>query len=93
MERGARTPALEEQPEPFEDVLHVWRGFFELHGSRGAGMAGPLPIAWTEIEAYCRLNAIPDPDEFARLIREMDAEFLEWAHKKDGENGGSESRD
>lgn len=41
--------------------------------------AGPIPL--TEIEAYCRLFSLTDPDDRADLITvigAMDAEYLAW---------------
>ena len=49
-----------------------------LSGSRQMGM-GPGPIPLTEIEAYFRLTNVHDPDdvdEYLKLIREMDQEYL-----------------
>ena len=82
---GQTPPALAARP-----ALAPWLGsalaaFGLLNGSRGAGYGGPLPIPLTEIESYCRLFAISDPEEVAELvelIQAMDATYLEAATRR-----------
>lgn len=56
--------------------------FALLNGARGAGYGGPLPIPLSEIESYCRLFAISEPEEVAELVelmQAMDTAYLEAA--------------
>lgn len=41
-------------------------------------MAGPAPITFTDIEAYCRLKAIYSLSERERLLRLLDPLDREW---------------
>ena len=47
-------------------------------------MGGALPIAITEIEAFCRIAHVPEPDrwEFLRMIRLIDLAFLDALDKR-----------
>ncbi len=48
-------------------------------------MGGPAPISLTEVEAYCRLKEIDDPDEVDELlyqVRRLDGIWLEEQGKK-----------
>ncbi len=79
--RGARTPALEQRVEPWPSLRWVWKAFHVLHAGRVVQWA-PHPIPLTEIEAYCRLHGIEEPEtraELVRLIRVLDAAWLRWA--------------
>jgi hypothetical protein len=80
--RSGREPqALADRPELFEDLQAVAEGFAVLSVGRtvsvGVAAVAPDPIPLAEIEAYCRLNGIADGAEFSRLIRAMDATYLE----------------
>jgi hypothetical protein len=72
---------LAERPELFEDLHDVVDAFAVLSAGRtlslglGAAVANPIPLV--EVEAYCRLAGIVDTAEFCRLIRAMDAAYLE----------------
>lgn len=55
---------------------HIWDWFWSLHGGRRAGF-GPEPLAYSEIAAWCALTgARPMPDE-VRIIKAMDAAYLD----------------
>lgn len=72
------------RPEIGHDCGHAWEAFLALNAARGGGW-GPEPIRVSEIEAYCRVMAICDPDtreEVLLLVQAMDAEYLKWAGEK-----------
>lgn len=57
--------------------------FFELSTGRGAGMAGPAPIPWSEMEAWARLRGRALTPFEARLLRQCDLEMLAAYARKD----------
>ncbi|HET6416473.1 MAG TPA: hypothetical protein VFG22_09270 [Polyangiales bacterium] len=57
-----------------------------LHRSRD----GTAPIRATEIEAEARIRGIEDVEDFARLIRVMDSEWV--AYVEEQRNADSEPR-
>nr|WP_223566941.1 hypothetical protein [Agrobacterium tumefaciens] len=55
--------------------MHIWEWFVELHNSRQSGFAAN-PIAYQEIESFCRMTgAIISPWELS-VIRRMDQAVL-----------------
>lgn len=58
----------------------VW--FWELSASRQAGMNGPLPLPWAELQAWLTLSGEHVTREELAILRGMDAAFLtgldEW---------------
>ncbi|WPZ36264.1 hypothetical protein T8K17_08950 [Thalassobaculum sp. OXR-137] len=78
---GQEPAALADRPELYEDLYEVVEAFATLSAGRtlsmGLGGAIANPIALAEIDAYCRLCGITDTAEFSRLIRVMDAAYLE----------------
>lgn len=60
----------------------LWKWFMALHKTRQAGMAGPQPISFTEMQSYARLtNQQIEPRHVAILIA-MDQAYLETVYKK-----------
>jgi hypothetical protein len=68
-QEGIVTQALKERPRLFEDLIPAWNAFWTLSRSRTVGFNGVNPIALSEIESYCRLQSITDPEERLLLIR------------------------
>jgi hypothetical protein len=57
-------------------LLHVWRWYCEIVGSRQSGANGPDPLLWREIQAWSEMTwETIWPDE-ARLIKRLDTEYL-----------------
>lgn len=50
--------------------------FNDLSDSRGVGMAGPLPITYLEIKAYCELVDLTLTTREVAAIKSMDSVFL-----------------
>ena len=77
---------LEAEPEIPHCLQHIWGWFWELHQARGAGFNGPLPLSYTEIQAWIDVKGIKIwPCEIG-VIKEMDAKFMEHVAKKQKEN-------
>lgn len=64
---------------PPEAGALLWRAFLDLSGQRGFGMAGPLPLRMTDIEAYARITGLPLGARHLDVILAMDAVFLQGA--------------
>lgn len=66
----------------------LWNLFMEISGSRTYHAAGPHPISFAEIEAYCRLHRWPLQPHHVATIRALDDAWLEHAVRKtDGDTG------
>ncbi|NSX91468.1 phage tail assembly chaperone [Agrobacterium tumefaciens] len=60
----------------------LWKWFMALHKTRQAGMNGPQPISFTEMQSYARLtNQQIEPRHVAILIA-MDQAYLETVYRK-----------
>lgn len=66
-------------PKLPREMRYLWRAFTSLHRARGSNGWGPSPIAWSEIESFCRLTGVAlDPWE-VEAIRALDEAFLDTA--------------
>lgn len=77
------------------DLRSTLEAFALLSGSRGAGLGRPLPIPLSEIESYCRLFGLTDPDDvvdLVELIVAMDTVYLDATARCATEAGGTERR-
>lgn len=72
---GARVP-------PPEAGLLLWNVFQRLSARRSYHMAGPNPISFAEVEAYCRLMRQPLEPRHVSIIMAMDQAWLDHAHSK-----------
>lgn len=48
----------------------------ELSTCKPIGMGGAGPIPWTAIREYARDHGIRDVEQFAELVRTLDASFV-----------------
>lgn len=55
----------------------VWACFNELSRARGFHAAGPNPISYCEIEAYCRLTRWPLAPHHIAMIRALDECYID----------------
>lgn len=78
---AATAPLVEPPPAGFE---FVWSVFLDLNTGRQGGM-GPLPIAWSDVEAYCRMTGVRLEEWELNAVRRLDAKWLEVTngHMKD----------
>lgn len=67
----------------------LWNLFMEISASRTYHAAGPNPISFAEIEAYCRLHRWPLQPHHVATIRELDDAWLEHAYRKMQAGGGT----
>lgn len=78
---GREPAALADRPALHDDLYETAEAFAALSAGRtlsiglGGAVANPIPLA--EIDAYCRLTGVADTAEFCRLIRAMDAAYLD----------------
>jgi hypothetical protein len=68
-EQTGRKPALlEDEPELYETVTHIWLWFMQLSNTRGGGF-GPAPITFQEIAAWAGLlQTEPTPWEIEQIL-------------------------
>ncbi len=61
---------------------YLWRWFCELSGGRGYTESGPMPLTYSEIQAWAQLTK-SDPTAWeVDVIKRIDREFLVEAAKK-----------
>ena len=71
-----------ETPEVPPAGERVWGIFLDLNATRGSNGFGPLPIAYSEIEAWSRLRREPVRPFEINIIRALDAMWLEVAARQ-----------
>ena len=68
--RGAPALVVPEGPDYPHEVHYLREWIGELHGRSGVGMAGVLPLSYTELDAWARRTGRnPLPHEVDALIR------------------------
>lgn len=75
--------------------MWLWHGFIILSGSRPVGMAGPLHIMFSEIQAYCHLYDITESrkkEEFTDFVKMLDTLWIEDYYDKDKKRKEAEDR-
>ena len=81
-ERGLATPALDLQPELFEDLADVWMCFWRLNATRWHGHDGaPAMLKTVDIAAAFEIECVEPRErkEWYRLIQAMDVAWMENA--------------
>jgi hypothetical protein len=67
----------ENAPQLPREMRYLWGIFLSLHNRRGSNGFGPTPLAWSEMEAFCRLTGTPlDPWE-VEAICALDEAYLD----------------
>ena len=73
---------LENEPSVPFCAEHLWNWFWELHSTRSAGMNGPDPISYLEIDAWeKKTGKIVHPFE-VKIIKDLDAAYINFSHKE-----------
>ena len=75
-------PALANKPECWDENEEYMAAFFDLSPSRAVGMSGAGAIPVSEMQAYCQLFEVDDPQQFYRRVRASDMAFLNWQAEK-----------
>lgn len=57
-------------------AARAWSVFGDLHATRSMGMSGVGPIAYSELDAYCRVTATRLTPCDVQLVRVADDAFL-----------------
>ena len=81
---GPDSKPMRSKPEISEEAMMWHEAFAQLSASRPAGFSGALPIPITEVDAYCRITGVAPREQpaFLRMIRRLDAGYLELATRK-----------
>lgn len=62
---------------PFPDILEdVWKLFIDLSNTRSQGYSGPLPITYSEIEAWSRITETPITSWEVSVIKRLDNVYI-----------------
>jgi hypothetical protein len=82
VDSGVPFPGWERRPTLQANLVWVMQAFHELGTCRTSfGMTvGAIP--WTAINSWVLVQEIADAERFTRLIRALDAAFLESIHSK-----------
>jgi hypothetical protein len=54
----------------------LWGAFIHLSNARSMGQAGPNPVSFAEIEAYCRVMRMPLEPHHVGILLAMDDAWL-----------------
>lgn len=60
----------------------IWKWFVDLSAGRSYHAAGPNPISWADLAAYCSLTGTAMAQHHIDAIRALDAAFLDHAHSR-----------
>ena len=71
-----KRPEELDQGEIPKEGLHLWNWFWELSSGRGSNGFGPLPLAFSEIEAWTRLRGVSLRPREVGIIKRLDRAFL-----------------
>jgi hypothetical protein len=72
---------LEEIELPY-CVTYLWQWFLELSGGRGYSMSGPLPLNYSEIQAWSQLTKTDPTVWEVQVLKAIDKVFIVEAGKK-----------
>jgi hypothetical protein len=79
---GHKPALLDEEPEIYPALQHIWTWFHHLSSTRGGGF-GPAPISFQEIDAWARLMRTgPTPWEIEQIMR-LDGVWFKVQAEKD----------
>lgn len=67
---------------PPEAGRPLWNAFQRLSAGRTYHAAGPNPIQFCEIEAFCRLMNLPLPPLHVEILQAMDMAWLDLVAKR-----------
>ena len=66
--RKGADKVLQEEPELYPTVRHIWRWFCQLNATRGGGW-GPAPLTFQDLSAWAALmRTEPTPWELEMLL-------------------------
>ena len=64
------------------ELLYLWQIFTRLRRRRGGNGYMPLPISWSDIGVYSRLNRISLAPWECEVLEEIDDRYLESVSKQ-----------
>jgi len=62
--------------DPPSLLMHVWSAFCNLSLARTAGLNGPNPITYQEIESWMRLTGTPLEPYEIEMVKRLDGVFI-----------------
>lgn len=71
-----------EHAEFDDELIPYWKSFIELGRRRGHGESGPLPLSWTDIDAWARLQQHKPSSLELVIITSCDEVWLDVYSKK-----------
>jgi hypothetical protein len=74
-------PQLEPMELPYM-LNYLWSWFCDLSGGRGYAEFGPLPLSYSEIQAWAALTKNEPTAWEVNVLKQIDREFLSEAAKK-----------
>lgn len=83
-DKGHDVPALDNKPVLFDDLIPVWEAFGILSKQRRIAPA-PNRISITEVECWCEMNQIHDPEEklwYFKMIGALDDVWMKKAARE-----------
>lgn len=72
----------EHAQRPPDFAVSLWNAFMALSGQRSYNAAGPNPIRFSEILAYCRLMGLPLEPHHLEALLVMDSAWLDHAYTR-----------
>jgi hypothetical protein len=90
--RRAKTPARRAEIEaelygpPFPpELAYLWKIFGRLSSRRGSNGFGPLPIGWSDLDAFSRMSQTKLQPWEIEIIEDLDALYLAGPPKPEPE--------
>lgn len=71
-----------QQKELPECLFYLWQWFIELSNGRQYGEFGPMPLSYTEIQAWAALTGNTPTAWEVETLKRIDVAFLQEAMKK-----------
>ena len=79
---GKAPPKQLEEIELSYCVAYLWQWFCELSGGRGYSISGPLPLNYSEIQAWSQLTKTDPTAWEVQVLKAIDRVFITEAGKK-----------
>lgn len=78
---GKKPAHLEDEPEFYPAVAHIWQWYLQLSGTRGGGF-GPAPLTYVEIDAWKKIMQTDATPWEVEQIKTIDHLYLDYLYEK-----------